>query len=125
MTIDELIAELANVREAFEFRLTPHMGAAPERRARPRLRLRGVSKTGADGLLFEPIGAVCFARMGHAYGEDYWVEAAASIGLPLHDARDVIAAANDLTWRTVNDQRAPDPYKEMLRTRLILAAGLA
>ncbi len=58
------------------------------------------------------------------FSEDYWVEAAISIGLSVHDARDLVAAANDMTWRTVEDRRQPDPYKQALRSWLVQATGL-
>jgi hypothetical protein len=58
------------------------------------------------------------------FGEDYWVEAAISIGLSLQDARDIVSATNDVTWRTTGEQREPDPYKQALRQWLLEATGL-
>jgi hypothetical protein len=39
----------------------------------------------------------------------------------MEDARDIIAAANDMTWRTVGSTREPDPNKIALRESLINA----
>ena len=124
MVTKEFITELGKARDLFEWSLSPGTGRMGERRANPRLRVRGKIKSDPDRVLYEPIGAVCFARTGMAFGEDYWVEAAVSIGLSVEDARDLIAAANDMTWRTVEDHREPDPYKQALRKWLLEATGL-
>jgi hypothetical protein len=40
------------------------------------------------------------------------------------DAKDLVAAANDLAWRQVEDHREPDPYRQMLRQTMATAMGL-
>jgi hypothetical protein len=126
MNTGELIAELEKVRDLFEWRLEPHQSRLEpiDRRARPRLRFRGVCKDGPEGTLFEPIGAVCYARTGISYSDDYWLEAALTLHITPEDARDLIAAANDLTWRPVETGREPDPYRQMLRQAMAAAVGL-
>ena len=124
MLIKEFIAELRKARDLFEWALLQGSGPWVERRATPRLRVRGRLKTDPDKAVLEPIGAVCFAQTGVLFNEDYWVEAAIAIGLPVQDARDIVSAANDITWRNVGDHREPDPYKQALRSWLVDATGL-
>jgi len=124
MLTKEFIAELKKARDLFEWTVVLGSGTWVERRATPRLRIRAKLKDDPDKGVLEPIGAVCFARTGVLFNEDYWVEAAIAIGLPVQDARDVIAAANDITWRTVGDHREPDPYKQALRSWVVDATGL-
>jgi hypothetical protein len=119
MVTKELIAELEKVRDLFEWTLFAGSGPQHERRQTTRLRVRGTLKNNPDRVLFDPIGAVCFAKTGLMFSEDYWVEAAISIGLAIEDARDVMAAANDMTWRNVKDHREPDPYKHAIRKCLV------
>jgi hypothetical protein len=120
----EFIKELEKARDLFEWTLSQATGPVAERRATPRFRIRARLKNSSDMVQFDPIGAVCFARTGMTFSEDYWVEAAISIGLPVEDARDLTAAGNDLTWRTIDDKREPDPYKQALRKMLVDATGL-
>ena len=126
MNARELVEELKNVGNLFEWRLVPHTHKTElaERRAHPRRRLRGVCKNGPEGMVFEPIGAVCYIRTGIAYGEDNWLESALTLELSPQDARDLVAAANDLAWRQVADRREPDPYRQMLRQTMAAAMGL-
>ena len=102
MVTKELITELERARDLFEWTLLPSSGPVHERRRTPRRRVRGTLKSNADGALFDPIGAVCFSKTGVMFSEDYWVEAAISIGLSIEEARDIMSAANDMTWRTMN-----------------------
>jgi len=124
MVTKEFITELEKARDLFEWTLTPGTGQMAERRATPRLRVRAKLKNDPEMVQFEPIGAVCFAKTGMTFTEDYWVEAAISIGLSVQAARDLVAAANDTTWRKVGDRRQPDPYKQSLRSALVQATGL-
>ncbi|HEY5443690.1 MAG TPA: hypothetical protein VIJ87_04305, partial [Pyrinomonadaceae bacterium] len=119
MVTKELITELEKARDLFEWTLSPSSGPAHERRRTPRLRVRGILKSNPELTVFDPIGAVCFSKTGFMFSEDYWVEAAISIGLSIEDARDIMSAANDMTWRNVNDRREPDPYKHALRKCLV------
>jgi len=126
MNARELVDEVKKVGHLFDWKLVSHRHQPEnvERRVQPRLRLRGVCRNGAEGMIFEPIGAVCFIQTGIAYGEDNWLESALTIGLSPQDARDVVAAANDLAWRQVDDHREPDPYRQMLRNTMAAAMGL-
>lgn len=119
MVTKELIAELEKARDLFEWSLLPGEGPMVERRKTPRLHVRGRLKKNSDPVRFDPIGAVCFFRTGIAFSEHYWIEAALTIGLSIDDARDIIAATNDMTWRTVNSVRRPDPYKMAIRGALL------
>lgn len=127
MNARELVDELKKVGHLFEWRIISHtfsLDSSSERRTRPRHRIRGVCKSDPDGMVFEPIGAVCFIRTGIAYGEDNWLESALTLGLPPQDAKDIVAAANDLAWRQVEDHREPDPYRQMLRQTMAAGIGL-
>jgi hypothetical protein len=119
MVTKELMAELEKARDLFDWTLAAGAGPVHERRMTPRLRVRGTLKNNRDRFVFDPIGAVCFSKTGLIFSEDYWVEAAISIGLSIDDARDVIAAANDMTWRNRENRREPDPYKQAIRKCLV------
>jgi hypothetical protein len=119
MGTKELIAELKKARDLFEWSLFGGDAPAVERRKNPRLRVRGKLKKDPEKVMLDPIGAVCFSRTGIMFSEHYWVEAALTIGLSIDDARDIMAAANDMTWRNVGSVRKPDPYKTALRERLL------
>jgi len=101
MVTKELIAELEKARDLFEWTLLNGDLPPVERRKNPRLRVRGRVRKDPDKVLLDPIGAVCFSKTGIMFSEHYWVEAALTIGLAIEDARDIIAAANDMTWRNV------------------------
>lgn len=126
MNARELVDELKKVGHLFEWKLVSHTHSpqSAERRVKPRRRLRGVCKTGPEGTVFEPIGAVCYIRTGIVYGEDNWLESALTLELSPQDAKDLVAAANDLAWRQVEDHREPDPYRQMLRQTMAAAMGL-
>ena len=119
MVTKELIAELEKARDLFEWTLLNGDLPVVERRKNPRLRVRGRVRKDPDKVLLDPIGAVCFSKTGIMFSEHYWVEAALTIGLAIEDARDIIAAANDMTWRNVGSVRQPDPYKHALRECLM------
>jgi len=119
MVTKEFISELEKARDLFEWTLITGDSPVIERRRSQRLRVRGRLKNGTDKALFDPIGAVCFARTGILFSEQYWVEAALSIALSIEDARDIVAAANDMTWRTIGNSRQPDPYKSAIRECLL------
>jgi hypothetical protein len=130
MVTKELIAELEKARDLFEWSLLSGDLPIVERRKNPRLRVRGKLKKDPEKVLLDPIGAVCFSRTGIMFSEHYWVEAAITIGLSIEDARDIMAAANDMTWRNIGTVRQPDPYKQALRecildaTRALAKAGI-
>jgi hypothetical protein len=121
MVTKTLIAELKKARDLFDWTLVTGDSPVVERRRSPRLRVRGRLKKQPDQGFLDPIGAVCFSRTGIVFSEQYWVEAALSIGLSVEDARDIIAAANDMTWRNVGNAREPDPNKIALRESLLNA----
>ena len=119
MVTKEFVAELEKARDLFDWTLMTGDSVYVERRKTPRLRVRAKVKNSADTVLLDPIGAVCFARTGILFSEHYWVEAALSIALSIEDARDIVAATNDMTWRTVGNARQPDPYKQAIRECLL------
>jgi len=119
MVTKELIAELEKARDLFEWSLFTGDAPVVERRKNPRLRVRGKLKKDSQQVMLDPIGAVCFSRTGIMFSEHYWVEAALTIGLSIEDARDIMAAANDMTWRNVGNVRKPDPYKQALRESIL------
>src|SRR5262245_3762814 len=99
MVTKEFITELEKIRDLFAWRLEPAPNRGVERRSTPRLRLRGKLKEGHENLVFDPLGAVCYAKTKLIFGEDYWVESGITVGLRVEEARDLIAAANDSAWR--------------------------
>jgi hypothetical protein len=124
MIAAELIFELQKVHDHFDWKFVLDGPGSEDRRGRNRLRLRGVCKNGSGGLMFEPIGAVCYMQTGRTYTNDSWMEAANILGLSLMDAADLTAAANDVTWQKERVAREPDRYIQSLRNRLIAAVGL-
>ena len=124
MTSSELISELAKVQHLFEWKLVPDKGSGSEQRSQPRMWIRGTGKDGPDGLVFEAMGAVCYIQTGTPYGDAMWMEAANTLGLSETDARDLLDASNDSTWRPVDGRREPDPRMESLRKRLAEAVHL-
>jgi hypothetical protein len=124
MVAKEFLIELQTIRDAFEWKLAPDTHRTPERRFRPRLHIRGISKTGPAGFLFDPIGALCYARTGHLYSPHAWLEAASAIDLSLIDASDLIAAANDRSWVDTAEGKKPSNYVQRLRERLAATVGL-
>ena len=124
ITSSELVSELAKIHRLFEWKLVPDTGSGSEQRSQPRLWIRCTGKDGPDGLIFEPIGAVCFVQTATPYGDDMWSEAATTLGLSETDARDLLDASNDSTWRTVDGRREPDPRMMGLRKQLADAVHL-
>jgi hypothetical protein len=119
MVTKELIAELEKARDLFEWSLLKGDLPVVERRKHPRLRVRGKLKKDPEKVVMDPIGAVCFSKTGIMFSEHYWVEAAITIGLSIEEARDIMAAANDMTWRNVGKVRKPDPHKQALRESIL------
>ena len=124
MTSSELISELAKGQHLFEWKLVRDTGYGSERRSRPRWLIRGTSEDGPDDLVFEPMGAVCYIQTAKPYGDAMCMEAANTLGLSETDARDLLAASNDSTWRAVDGRREPDPRMQSLRKSLAKAVGL-
>ena len=86
--------------------------------------IRGTGNDGPEGLVFEAIGAVCYIQTGTPYGDAMCMEAADTLGLSETDARDLLDASNDSTWRPVDGRRQPDPRMLSLRKRLADAVHL-
>jgi hypothetical protein len=72
----------------------------------------------------DPIGAVCYATTGRLYDDESWQEAANAIGLSLISAADLVAAANDRTWKGDPGNRQEDAYLASLRQQLMEAVEL-
>ncbi len=102
----------------------PDTGSGSEKRSQPRMWIRGTAKDGPEGLVFEAIGTVCYIQTGTPYGDAMCMEAANTLGLSETDARDLLDASNDSTWRPVDGQREPDPHLLLLRKRLAEVVGL-
>ena len=124
MTSSELISELAKGQHLFEWKFVPDTGHVSEQRSKPRLLIRGTSTDGPDGLVFEAMGAVCYIKTAKPYGDAMCMEAANTLGLSETDARDLLAASNDSTWRPVDGRREPDPRVQSLRKQLAGAVQL-
>ena len=123
MIAKEFLAELEKIRDSFNWKLVPDTHWQEERRSKARLRIRGTSKNGPEGL-FEPIGAVCYIRTGRLFTAEAWMEAATTIDLSLMDASDLISAANDRGWTDASDGRKPSEYVERLRAKLLASVAL-
>jgi hypothetical protein len=124
MIASEFLAELRQISGLFDWKLAPDAERAPERRSAPRFSIRASRKTGPEGTLLDPIGAVCSTQTGQTYPVESWIEAAKAMELSLIDAADLVAATNDRTWRQLEGRREPDPYMVGLRKRLEAAIGL-
>ena len=124
MTTSELISELAKGQHLFEWKLVRDTGYGSERRSQSRWLIRGTSEDGPDDLVFEPMGAVCYIQTEKPYGDGLCMEAANTLGLSETDARDLLAASNDSTWRPVDGRREPDPRMQLLRKNLVEAVRL-
>ena len=125
MITEEYFAKLGRVRNEFTWKLMPDDSWASERRGQARLRARASHRTlAADSSMLDPIGAVCYAVTQELYEPEYWQDAANAIELSLISASDLIAAANDRTWKGKEGRREPDEYLLSLRRRLIETVGL-
>jgi hypothetical protein len=119
----EFITELRKVHHLFEWKYEADTNWPGNRRARTRLRIRAVSNDAGNGI-FDPIGAVCYAKTGQIFDADSWIAAANTIQLSLIDAADITATANQRTWKADGDGRVLDPYLISLRESLANTVGL-
>jgi len=85
MVAKELLEELKNTRHNFDWTY--------DGRSR---KIRATLKSDPAGLMFDPIGAVCYSRTGMIFDQDNWYRAAQEIGLTHIDAGDLTAAANNV-----------------------------
>ena len=122
MTPSEFIAELEKVRSSFQWLLAPDSYHTPERRAKTRLHIRAMHKQ-VVGLL-EPMGALCYALTGHAYGAHAWAEAAKALNISEADAWEIMAACDDLTWRHSGGSRRPHREIQSIRKQILAALRL-
>ena len=86
MIAKELLEELKSIRRNFDWYYDG-----------TNRRIRGKLKSDKSEISFDPIGAVCFAKTGAAFGESDWLRAAEAIDLSHIDAADLTAAANNVT----------------------------
>lgn len=114
MTRKEFLAELAGVRDQFEWTLTD--GGPGFRRY-----IRAVPKAGPPVLL-DPLGAVCYIHHHQTLEPSDWARAGEMLGLAAPG--EFAAAANDRTWAGTGVVREPIVYLQRLRQRLEHAVGL-
>jgi hypothetical protein len=119
MTVQSFIAELAKVREQFEWRLEPDSSEGSERREWTRYQIRAVPEGG--DVVLDPIGAVCYARTGKSFDALDLAETCKAIGLAPEDAQHLADAANDKTWEESNGRRRPNVELQALRVEIIRA----
>ena len=124
MDAEEFVKQLLEIRTLFDWKATPDVKWAAERRAKPRLHIRATSRDLVGGVLFDPIGALCYVRTRQAFGAESWVEAARAIHLDDDEAWLIMAASNDLTWRLIGDQRRPYQRIVSIRSDIAAAVGL-
>ena len=123
--LEAFLEELEQNRSLFDWKLIPDSGKPSEKRGASRYQLRGICRRGpAAGAVFEPIGALCYAKTGAVYTEDTWSGAARALGLPSLCVAELIAAANDHTWAGPPGRRQPVAHLRGLRLRLIRAVRL-
>jgi hypothetical protein len=124
MDAEEFVKELLKIRTLFDWKATPDVKWAAERRGKPRLHIRATSRDLVGGVLFDPIGALCYVLTGQAFGAESWAEAARAIQLDEEQAWLIMAASNDLTWRLIGDQRRPYQKIVAIRSDIVAAVGL-
>jgi hypothetical protein len=118
MTTDEFLVELEKVRNQFEWGLIPDTGAGADRRARPRLHVRGVPR-GTSRAPLDPIGAVCYALTRTVFKPEAWPDAGEALGMAPQAAAALMAASNDRTWAGPEGERKQVPFLSSVRARLI------
>jgi hypothetical protein len=124
MTIDEFILELEQVHLQFEWVLRPEPGPVPERRSKARLALRAQSRSSSVAAVFDPIGAVCYARTGKIFPPMDWPGAGKALGIMIADAATLFAVSTDRTWGGPTGHRKPVPELIAMRRRMIGSVGL-
>src|SRR5262245_6718359 len=124
MKAQEFVKQLARIRTLFDWKMTPETKRAAERRTKPRLHIRATSKDVVGGVIFEPIGALCYVLTGQAFGAESWAEAARAIGLADEAAWLIMAACNDLTWSQSGAERRPHHQILTIRNEIAVAVGL-
>lgn len=120
MTLEEFFDKLKTVRDDFEWNVEPDAGWYSDGRFARRGWVRARPKTGpAAGALLEPIGAVCYAITGKAFGEKSWTSAARALNLQPTRAADIKAAADARTWDGESGERRPVARLQILRELLL------
>jgi hypothetical protein len=102
MVAKELLEELRSIRRNFDWKY--------DGRSR---KIRANLKSQPDGVVFDPIGAVCYSKTGRTFDEGNWFQAAEEIGLSHIDAGDLTAAANNVTYNPNHH------YTDTLRRQMI------
>jgi len=80
MTTKQIIAELRDISNAFEWRLTSQQ------------RIQGSLKGNSDDRVFDPITAVAYFRTGRFFPEGQTSAAARGVGLSFIDSVEIVAA---------------------------------
>jgi hypothetical protein len=120
MTVEEFFAELERVHERFEWNLRPEPHT-PERRWKPRLVLRAHIGGRPRGVIFDPLGAVCYALTGKPYKPQEWPSASEALGMRLSDSAVLVNASNDNTHMGPDGAREPIPELIEFRLRMFEA----
>jgi hypothetical protein len=112
MVAKELLEELRGIRRDFDWKFDGNSG-----------KIRANLKS-QPGNVFDPIGAVCFARTGSVHPEQEWYEAAEELGLSHIDAGDLTAAANNVS-RTTGQPNTDNLRRQMIDTLRLEAKASA
>jgi hypothetical protein len=80
MTTKQIIEELREIKDAFDWRLTSQQ------------RIQGVLKANSDGRVFDPVTAVAYFRTGQFFPEGHTSAAARGVGLSFIDSVEIVAA---------------------------------
>jgi hypothetical protein len=124
MITSEFLDHLENIESMFQWKLGDHAQQVPERRQRPRIRIRASFADLPGDPLFDPIGAVCYIQTGKIFDPESWIDAADAIELSLIDAGELTAAINDRTWDDRQGKRNPVRYLNQLREQLLALTRL-
>ena len=123
MTTSEFFSLLSRVSDQFEWCLIEDRSHPLERRESPRLHLVGTAKSRAS-LSMSPLQAVCFALRGQLHPIESFLDAAAVLNMEPDDVRNILAAANDRTWKGAEGHRTPVEKLIEIRRQLLEAVGL-
>lgn len=122
MTTPEFLHLLEEIRDQYDWTLTPDTAQYSERRAQPRLVLLATRKDMPE-VRIGPLQAVCLSRTGKPLSVDSVADAAEVLRMDRREVRAIMAAASDNTWEGKEGERTPVAYLDTLRRELLQAVG--
>lgn len=122
MTTAEFLDLLEEIRDQYDWTLTPDTAKHSERRAKPRLVLLARRKDMPE-VRMGPLQAACLSRTGRPLSIDS-VLVAGVLGMDRREVRAIMAAASDNTWEGEEGKRTPVEYLSTLRRKMLQAVGM-